>query len=405
MFLRESGVATGGSATTLVAATYPFLSSRTDGSNRMYEGAELYIEEAGYAGTPNPNDIASYVRSTGTFTVGNSYATESPASADDFSIFLRGVRRQQIKDAINLVLRNAHFLTWAPLSFVVDGDMDTAGTSDWTATNATHTKVTNTNLRHGPQASRVLATAANGQIASTAILVDPTYARDWYVTALVRAQVGTARLIAYDNTNAANITTQDWTNQGWGRIGFQFQLPATCESLLIVLRSVANSDDCYWDDVCAYPLGVSEFPLPSWVIRRDQVLDVRDGMDTSPADRADEMRTRHIPYVIQDDFSNPNSQHKLVFPDYTTGTGPLWLRAHRQYPALSADADTTFMDREHLVLAAEVALLEKLIARPASEEVTAWKNLLYGSGPRPGKRAQLAALNRRMNPINVEHVA
>jgi hypothetical protein len=402
--LHEQGTLTGATTTALTAATYPFRTNRTDASSKKYEGAEVYLEGAAGNVTPNPNGVSAYVASTGVFTPSNTYAN-APGTTLVFDLFTRGVGIQQIRDAINEALRNMHYTTWVPLTFVVDGDCDSSGVTDWTAGgSAALSKVTNTNLRHGPQALRVLASGgANGQAASTAMLVDPNYARDWYATVAVRAQVGTARFIAYDNTNSANITTQDWTSQGWGRVGFQFTLPATCESWSTVHRAVASSDDSYWDDVCAFPLGVTEFPLPSWVTRADQVLDVRQGWDLAPADRVDEMRTAAVPYEIQEDFANPNNQFKLVFKNGFRTSGPLWLKAHRQFPALSLDADTTFADREWLSLAAQVFLLEKLIARPASEEVTAWKNLLLGTGPRPGKRAQLRAMNLAMNPFTVAY--
>ena len=55
--------------------------------------------------------------------------------------------------------------------------------------------------------------------------LDPGNAAAWYTQFRVRADVGTARLTAYDVTNGADIASVDWTQRGWGVVDTSGVLP------------------------------------------------------------------------------------------------------------------------------------------------------------------------------------
>lgn len=401
--LRESGTLTAATTTALTSAAWPFQTNRTDVSTKKYEGVEVYLEAAAANVTPNPNGVSVYAPSTGVFTPAVTYAN-APGGTLAFDLFLRGCTRQWIIDAINETLRNIYYETRAPLTLVTDGDMETSGVGSWTASNATLSKVaTAGNFEDGTQGLRVLATAATGYAQSATILVDPDLSPTWRVRVRVRADIGTARLIAYDVTNSANIDTVDWTSRGAGVINLQFALPTTCEALAFRLMGVANADDCYFDNCLAAPQSFSEFQLPEWVVSADQVRHVYWApWETAETNRADQRQlTRLGGWRVLPDASNPIGMFTLDLGALTTGL--LYVEALRPYSALTLDADTTFCPRELLELGASVKLLERLVTMAPSQNVMEWKKLLYGErsvdGVRnPGKRAEWIRMYRAMGP-------
>lgn len=371
MGVRMDGTLTAATTTLLTigagnSARY-FKSGRTDESDRYIEGVEVYVT-SGTVPVPNPNGIAATDISIGTLTPSVTYGTAPDATAT-FDVYLRDVRSRDLRDAVNQLLRGTFYETMVPLTQVVDGDMESSATSDWTASNATHSKVTGANtLYHGARASRVLATAASGYIQSTTILVDPTNAPTWFVRAVVRADIGTARLIPYDVTNSANITTEDWTNRGWGVIEITFTLPATCEALAFRLQSVADADDTMWDRLIAHPQNAREVNLPDWLVSPRHVRGVFQGVGSDI--RPDRTTWQEVPFEILPDMANPNRQWRLVVPDGLSGR-PIVFQAIRPHGALAVDADTTFLDREAAELGTAM-LACRLMAKRDRQDAPDW---------------------------------
>ena len=402
MGVRVPGTLTAASTTALTigsgnAARY-FRSNRTDANNRLFEGVEVYVN-SGTVPVPNPNTISAYVASTSVLTPGVTYGTAPDATAT-FDVITQGVWIQDIKDGINDALRQLRYVHRAPLTMVTEGDMDASGTTNWTATNATLSKVTNTNAREGARSLRVLATAAAGQAQSDTIFVDPTNASAWFYLARVRADIGTARFIPYDVTNSANIsltTDNDWTLRGWGWLGGSFTLPATCEALAARLVSVANADDTYWDSVIMLPVGAKEAQLPSWIIRADDYRRAFNLPADPNRDLAGITSYRTDDYV-QDDPSSPNTQFWLRLDGGIYQ--PVGFEGARPYDVLSADADTTFCDRSWIELAGTVEALRRTIARGGGGggNVNHWKEMLYGGKGEPGKLRELKRMNWDLMP-------
>jgi hypothetical protein len=310
-------------------------------------------------------------------------------------MFLRGVDPRDIRRAINRALRRLRYRAWVPLTLVADGDMLSSGTADWTASSATLSKVTGAaNLRRGPNALRVLATGVNGQARSTSIYVNGATAglqNSWFVEARVRADVGTATLIAYDVTNSANIATETWTARGWGTVSFTFTIPVTCEELQIRLESTGGTDDTYWNHVITYPIGMRTIQLPSWISRPDQFKRLVYVANSDIRHDAE----LYIPgegrgYTILADYAGANSQYRLNLTEAPVDAStPIWFEASREFSALSADADVTYCDRDWLIAASVVELLRYLQAGPPSIDTIQWRNEL---NPR---MQMLEPLNRR----------
>lgn len=367
--LRESGAATSGTAggVDLICASWPFKNASANANNNKY----LNDEQKVTSGTTNLGalrGIITYDPATGKFTPSSVWP--AAITTETFDIYKREVRYNDIKSAINQALRERRYEGLWPLTLIPDGDFEASSTSAWgTAVNATFTKVaTAGNLLRGAQAGRILNTGANGYLPSAAMMVVPS--DSYYLEAKVRAAVGTAKLIAWDNTNSAEITSETWANQGWGKISYTFTLPSTCESLVIRPGGVGASDDSYWDDVILRRTGAREVALPDWIVDPGQVLDLycASGGGSDVFDE-DLYQLKH--YNILPDAGNPLNMYKIA--PFTGVSGPLWIRARKAYAELSADTDTTIMPANWLTTAATYQLLERLVNRHPGQEAVAWK--------------------------------
>ena len=344
-----------------------FRSNRSNlDSGAGYAGAEILVT-SGTTPVPNPNGIGLHTWSTGVLDPAIDYTTAPDATAA-FDLFTRGITRALLLRAINNALRNRRYLTLVPLTLVADGDMEANNTTSWPATNSTITKVTTEEQGRGNRVLRVLATSAVGQSRSVDLEVDPTYQSQFYLGARVRADIGTAKLIAWDLTNGAEIKAESWTSRGWGRINFTFDLPATCELIEIRLESTANADDTYWDDVQLLRLGSKELPCPSWIEDESQVRRVLTSRDEDSLDMDEYVDA--FWWDMLPDESNPNQLFRISIEPGVSG--PVFIRASRAYDTLSANTDTTYMHREWLKWTARYELLVELSNR-GGLEVATWR--------------------------------
>src|SRR3990172_5714596 len=154
-----------------------------------------------------------------------------------------------------------------PLSQVTDGHMQDSGVTSWDgSTDATLTKdTTAATTRHGKQSLKVLAIAAGGGFArSTDVLVkggdNVLVISEVYITG-----GDSARLRVYDLTNAGYITDADATSAqtGWVVLAFQYQVPATCERVRILLESPADTDVTFWSYIIHWPVSNQFFDIPN----------------------------------------------------------------------------------------------------------------------------------------------
>lgn len=366
--LARAGSLTAASTTALTAASYPWKTNRADASVELFEGVEIYDTQSGATASPNPNGVSAYAPSTGIFTPSVTYSV-APGATDTFLMFHRGVLVGEVKDAINKALRERRYVTRTPLTLVTDGDMEESGVTHWTGVNATPTKISTAGSTfRGKQVLHVVASATDGYVKSDSISADPTNAGDWYAQVKVLNSNDSAYLIAYDVTNSAIIATSDaWTGAAPGTLELEFTLPDTCRQFHFRLQVATNAKVADFDDLMAFPKEVSDIPLPSWVERPGQVrylLSSEIGEDRGDLREGNEYTGW---WDVEEDGSNPNSPCHLILDP--SANGPLWLVASKPYAELTADSDTTLMDRQWLELAASSALLEALSARPGEKAI------------------------------------
>lgn len=363
----ENGTLTAVAVNSATCASYPFKTALTNADSNKYVGDEIYFTDGQF--TPLANQIITYAPTTGAFTPGLNW-TDGGTDPTTFDIYRKGITTDMLGVAVNRALRKMRYASLVPLSILADADCDESGVTSWgTASNVTATKViTAGNVNRGMRALRTLCTSANGYLPTAAHAVRSN--RAYYVQADVRAAVGTAKLIAWDSTNGAEIDSATYTYQGWGRLYFTFTTPATCESLTLRLGGVGAADDAYWDDVMLYPADATEISLPSYITNPGQVRYVKYGF--ADAEHDTNALQDYYWFKVSNDWSNPLNQFKLtLYP--ATRSGPIWLEVSRVPAALSADADTCFLDRDWVELAAEVELLDMLVNRQPGQEAVAWK--------------------------------
>lgn len=368
----DQGTLTAATTSLLTINNYPFKTGRTAASDKKYEGCEIYSTQSGTAASPNPNGIASYDASGGTFVPSFTYTTQ-PGATDTVDIHKKGITRDMLKKAINRALRNLYYRTLAPLSLLADADMELSATTSWgTVSNATFTKNTTAgDLIYGERVGNVANSAVNGYLPSASIDVDPE--ATYFIQADLRVTSGTANLIAYDETNSANIDYEEYDEYDWTRLAFTFTIPATCKQITIRLAGEEAAADVDWDNVILLKSGAKQVPLPDYITEIGQLRRVLTctGQDYAEQDDLYE----YFWWNVKADMMGPNQRFFLAL-DPGISNGPIYLDVLRPYAELTADTDTTVCDRELLVLQAKYELLRDLIQGAPGRDISSWKQEL-----------------------------
>ena len=392
--LRQ-GTLTASSATALTVNNNPLFRSNRSNADQAagYANAE-FMSTSGTAPVPNPNGVSAHVWSTGVLTPAIDFTT-TPGSTSTFDLFLRGITRTMLVDALNKALRDMRYTDRIPLSYVDDADMEASGVTSWTDSGAASTKVAG---RNGRQALRVTNAGALDYTRTASLDVDPTYANQWLVAVYVRATTGTGRLTAYDATNSAAIDTEDWSNRGWGYIWMVVNLPATCELLQVRLVGVGASDVVDWDDLTVLPIGATEIYLPHYVEEpgqfrrtwRRQLNNTAETPGFHPYFHAEPVPNQSSQAASADFAPSP---YKLsILPSVSS---PIYIDVDRPFPSVSANTDATFALRRWVEQVTLVNLLTDLASRPG-QEVTTWRARLAEE-----QRAMLRMKIARQGPIRI----
>ena len=359
--LAWSGTMTGGSTTTIVhtgngglrdagmspfffAGNYLLLSSSTDDGNwRMIrEGT------TGYA----PN--------TGTITVGEAWTTGG-ASSTTYEIH-RYLDPAEWNTCINNALAKMRYRFRSPITLVTDGDMETSGTTDWTASSSTLTKLTTGSFIDGAQALRVANSGANGYGRTAAIAVNP--GDSYHVWADYLSVVSTAAIIAWDATNSEAIVTSSdaGDNPEGGMITIAFNIPSTCYSIQIRLRGTSATADIYWDNLILMRVGRKIYNVPTWLTDRDQFVTVvrRHGNRVFEYNWVDQ----EGPIDLREEQSAVTA-FRIVLPSGTPY--PLFIVGDRAYASLATDAATTSAQLEWASYAVASEALEYYTSRTGNQ--------------------------------------
>lgn len=335
----------------------------TDDQNATWQFCWARVE-ADSAATPlnvgEVRRVSTYTASTSTFTVPTDRGFSNAPTATMTIGLYRTVPPAQWgmqlgwKEYINRVLSGIRYRRWGLLTLITDGDMETSGTTNWTAGSSSLTKLTAAaNIALGAQALRVANSGANGYARSA--LVPVTEGDQYELRADVKVASGTAYLVAYDETGAADIETETTTDRDWRSLHVTFTVPADCASLSVRLRGSEASADVYWDNVSLRPAAAHRFDLPSWVDGPEAVEGLVQLAESSVQNEAYLLASQEhslLPHfqVISDPTGA--TPWRIEYKFRPAGNALLLVQGLSPYAELSATTDTTVADPDLVVVGA-----------------------------------------------------
>ncbi len=214
--------------------------------------------------------ISDYMPELGTITVSPVFSIVPPAGT---TYELWKIDPSIVKDLTDDVLTDVlQIPTWSVLSEVPDFDMEATGVVDWTGVGATPVKASTTPVQFG-QYLRVTSTVANGYTRTANLGVEPGKA--CYYGAAVRSGPGaTGKVILWDETNNAEISSQTTVRKYPVRVGVYANIPATCYEISIRLAVVESGLYADYDGVIYFSQNGEDIAAPSWVKNGGQVKGV-----------------------------------------------------------------------------------------------------------------------------------
>jgi hypothetical protein len=285
----------------------------------------------------------------------------------------RKVRPNIINDRLDVILGLLRQNVLLPVTLITDGDMETSGVGDWTATASTLTKDT-TNVRRGRSSLKIVASSANGYAKSGSVYLPGTteviLEADVYITPGDSCKLS---LIDITNSNAEIGTPMESDESGWVHLEAKFSVPVTCEEVQVWAESQANGDVTYWDHITLWPTADQGIDLPSFL---EFVYDVKS-LFYLPVGTGLTGSTNVSAYRINESTPQLYSHYQRERDDtgvvsarfYVEGRRPanaLWLKGRKPYPAFSGatdalkDVDTTQAHKNVVVNMTAASILDNL---------------------------------------------
>ena len=311
--------------------------------------------------------VATYAPTTGTLTSDQDWAS-APGTSAEYELH-RLLTPAEKNACINTVLRNMAYRSEALLTLVTDGDMETSGVTNWTASSATLTKSTTAaNVFRGIRSLRVANSGANGYAGSVAVNVVPNDAYE--VIAAAQVASGTARLRIWDNTNSVEIAAIDSSERDWVLSYKAFTIPATCRALVLRLQGVEATADVYWDHVSLLPTQRNWYALPSWIIEPGQVEDVwfyplGHSFSTDLFYANDTAGYPWQGWKVQPN-ATAQTPFSVVLDGNQVNVGWLEVFARRVYDELSVDTDAAVAKLDYVVSGALYHAYKRLAANQSN---------------------------------------
>ena len=389
--LGFSGVATGGTATTLID-TVRLLNSGAD--NRNYVG--FFVNRpATAAAADNVRVVTTYAGSTGTLTHGGSNYAVSPTT--DAYELIKWIHPDDLNTAINRALEKLWYETWHPLSLVDDYDMEASGVTNWTATNSTRQKITTAGWWQD-QALEVTTTSANGYVQSNSVAVKAGAFGFAGVTVAASAVGDKFEFTVWDVTNATAIALVEETTTLRHQVAISFTVPDGCQQVAVRLGAEASGDIAVYDNVILHVQHQNRFNAPTWLIERDQLLSVRrqvslgspvtnsSSQSAYPEDAIDWPQAAIMDLEIDPTGTVPM---RIVLADYASNY-PIWVQALRTPAAFTADTSTggtVDLEEDYVVAAVKVEVFEMLNNRYRGRFDAQLKQAIRGFGSKARKSA------------------
>ena len=370
-FGTDAITATGGSTTTVVVDDDARIVGQL-GDNQLLNNWILPLtgNEAG-----NVRRVSDHDEDTGTLTIPNTPAWGTGmASTETFELWGK-IHPSQAQQCIERALRRMRYETIWPMSMIEDGDMETDGIGNWTATNATVAKDTDAaDVIHGAQSLSVITTTAGGYAQSDNVKVEGGVSYNLFVDARVAAGTATVWVVDITNSNTV-LVTDTWAEGDWGVINVSFLTADSTDNIAVRLGIAENTTTAHFDNAQLIRPGRQLYDLPDWFDNGEneviKVLDFRGNRPRfrTPVNRGIEVAVLH----------NPTGAHKnqVLFPQGVTGQP--WVQSIRTFlseeATLSTDATVVASNMEWTIANAMMQVLYFIQNRRGSDNVEDWDRL------------------------------
>ena len=352
------GIATGGAATTLIDTT--LRDTGADASTWL----SFWKQRPTAAAADLYRRVATYTNTSGTLTHGGPDYAVVPASGEAYR--LSYIDPRVLMQCINAGLNECVVPYWGLATLVTDGDMETSGTTAYTATTAALAKQTGSeNVFSGEQSLRVTNSALNGQAASSVFYTYPNTA--YIIIVKVRGANFTPILLVLDAASATidSITGSNQTND-WQVLQFTVTTPNSVagRSMSIVLRGSEAGAILEWDCVSVLASSQKRLILPSWIEHQNDLgniiaVDFRGASLQNEVYRADGYRQfswgdyRAIPEITRLRHATPGRSVQVAIEPGYDGSGMLYAEGMRRGASLgTTETATTHIPLELAVAAA-----------------------------------------------------
>jgi len=264
----------------------------------------------------------------------------------------------ELNACIQRAMRRIYYEAMVPLTLIEDGDMEATGTTSWTGSaGTTLSKVTTAaSVFSGKRSMRVQNDSTEDYAESGAIRVFPTNGGEMvYLSAVVFADVGTAELVLWDNTNSAVVGSKVASaEEGWSHIWLHETIPTNCEYVTVRLRGAEASADVYWNHVVLYRRRANFMDAPTWLDDQHKLLSLRQAryphtLATASNGGYDDATSRLFSDWLQPSMFTLDPLHLDSHPYRVNFRKPipreeLWVHGKRPYSdtePLGTDPDTT----------------------------------------------------------------
>lgn len=346
--LIAEGVTTSATTNTIVD-TSGSTGGLKSNSNSIYLFDNCYCLITTGPATGNWRETAqgAYAPSTGTLTLASPWdnaALPTADGGDKYEVYA-GLTPSQwsLRDNASIVdfgLERCRFMRRAPLTLVVDGDMEANGTEAWTSVNTSLVKSAIEAVTYGSQSLIVINSSANGYAQSTPIQVIPHKGYSvWADYRCLTTTLSTASLQVWDLTNDQLIRTGNDEDNGvnfeGGRSQTGFSVPKDCYQIAIRLVGDEANAAIAWDNVIVVSSGRRRYNTPNWIQNRNQIMNflVRDG--GRPFE--DRWSVVGFPQDVQEDPTAVNT-FVIDIPNYGNGF-PLFIIGEDSYGPMSGVSD------------------------------------------------------------------
>lgn len=354
-----------------------------------------------------PIDYAANAR----FYHGGPVWTGAPVAGDAYEI--HKLRPTESFNLLNECLAELLVATVQEIPMGTDFDMETAGVTNWTASNLTGGSSIKTTtagkVYSGTQSLRVLLSGASGYYQSATITAGIIPGKQAWVSGKIQVDTaGPFFITAYDVTNSAVIATSPTTLlENYVHIEKQYQIPATCEQVAYRLTGTANLDDAYFGPIFhQVEGGRAPIDMPSWLTRSENLRKIMGAKYVSQyANGVYDAYSRVFtkPYQQGRDYTlrvNPHYAHPytLEWRDQPPRFGEeLWMEALRPAKDVitlantAAGESTSIPLDEHMLALMHLRkiCISVLNSNPNDQQAIATK--AYIDGPK-GKVGPLASL-------------